>query len=132
MQAGGDEHGFPYLETHNELNWVGGSVGHTTDDLLKISRALKDDMILTIPKKRYPEGALETYDILERKGSSPPKLNKADSPSDEKALDDDSRAMLRLAGLILLCLSGERSGVTITVRLQCSRSRSPDRRASGN
>lgn len=94
-------------------------------EFLRSRRAFKGNIVLMVPNARYLDSELERHYMLKRKGSSSPKLDKAECPSDDKALNDDARPKVRSAVLALLDLSSEPSSIMSTAQLSLTW-KSPD------
>lgn len=96
---------------------------------LEGKQALKNDMIIVTACARYLESALERWGLLKCQGSSSPNLGKVHSPGDQEALNEKSSATsFQLSLLTLWFLPDERPDISSTVRLLCSRFRSPDQK----
>ena len=81
--------------------------------------------LTSIPNKKHLQSALKKLEMSDCKGSVSPKLDKSCIEGDDKELSEKQTSRFRSAVLPLLYLSNERTDIQSTVRLLCTKLKSP-------
>ena len=79
----------------------------------------------SIPNKKHFQSALKKLEMSDCKGSVSPKSDKACIDGDNEELSEEQTSRFRSSVLTLLSLSNERTDIQSTVRLLCTKLKSP-------
>ena len=88
-------------------------------------KVLDERKLTSIPNQKHLQSALKKLEMGECKGSVSPKLDRACIDGDSERLDEGQTSRFRSSVLTLLYLSNERTDIQSTVRLLCTKLKSP-------
>ena len=113
-----------FLSEKIEMKWVQGIKCGSYENLKTVK--VRDGKKLTsIPNKKHLQSALKKLEMSDCKGSVSPKLDKSCIEGDNEELSEEQATRFRSAVLTLLYLSNERTDIQSTVRLLCTKLKSP-------
>ena len=92
---------------------------------LKTVKVRDGKKLTSIPNKKHFQSALKKLEMSDCKGSVSPKLDKACIDCDNEELSEEHTSRFRFSVLTLLYLSNERTDIQSTVRLLCTKLKSP-------
>ena len=94
-------------------------------EYLKTVKVRDGKKLTSIPNKKHLQSALKKLEMSDCKGSISPKLDKSCIEGDNEELSEEQATRFRSAVLTLLYLSNERTDIQSTVRLLCTKLKSP-------
>ena len=94
-------------------------------EYLKTVKVRDGKKLTSIPNKKHLQSALKKLEMSDCKGSVSPKLDKSCIEGDGEELGEEQASRFRSAVLTLLYLSNERTDIQSTVRLLCTKLKSP-------
>ena len=107
-----------------EMKWVQG-IKCGSCEYLKPVKVREGKKLTSIPNKKHLQSALKKLEMSDCKGSVSPKLDKSCIEGDSEELSEELATRFRSAVLTLLYLSNERTDIQSTVRLLCTKLKSP-------
>ena len=113
-----------FLSEKIEMKWVQG-IKCGSYEYLKNVKVRDGKKLTSIPNKKYLQSALTKLEMSDCKGSVSPKLDKSCIEGDNEELSEEQASRFRSAVLTLLYLSNERTDIQSTVRLLCTKWKSP-------
>ena len=94
-------------------------------EYLKTVKVRDGKKLTSIPNKKHLQSALKKLEMSDCKGSVSPKLDKSFIDGDSEELGEEQVSRFRSA-VLTLYLSNERTDIQTTVRLLCTKLKSPD------
>ena len=94
-------------------------------EYLKTVKVRDGKKLTSISNKKHVQSALKKLEMSDCKGSVSPKLDKACIDGDNEELSEEQTSRFRSSVLTLLYLSNERTDIQSTIRLLCTKLRSP-------
>ena len=94
-------------------------------EYLKTVKVRDGKKLTSIPNKKHLQSALKKLEMGDCKESISPKLDKACIDGDNEELSEEQTSRFRSSVLTLLYLSNERTDIQSTVRLLCTKLKSP-------
>ena len=113
-----------FLSEKIEMKYVQG-IWCGSYEYLKIVKVCDGKILTSIPNKKHFQSAGKKLDMSDCKGSVSPKLDKACIDGDKEELSEEQASRFRSSVLTLLYLSNERTDIQSTVRLLCTKLKSP-------
>ena len=113
-----------FLSEKIEMQWVQG-IKCGSYEYLKTVKVRDGKKLTSIPNKKHLQSALKKLEMSDCKGSVSPKLGKSCIEGDNEELSEEQATRFRSAVLTLLYLSNERTDIQSTVRLLCTKLKSP-------
>ena len=94
-------------------------------EYLKTVNVRDGKKLTSIPNKKHLQSALKKLEMSDCKESVSPKLDKSCIDGDNEELSEEQTSRFRSSVLTLLYLSNERTDIQSTVRLLCTKLKSP-------
>ena len=94
-------------------------------EYLKTVKVRDGKKLTSILNKKHLQSALKKLEMSDCKGRVSPKLDKACIDGDNEELSEEQTSRFRSSVLTMLYLSNERTDIKNTVRLLCTRLKSP-------
>ena len=94
-------------------------------EYLKTVKVRDGKKLTSIPNKKHLQSALKKLEMSDCKGSVSPKLDKSCIEGDNEELSEEQASRFRSSVFTLLYLSNERTDIQSTVRLLCTKLKSP-------
>ena len=113
-----------FLSEKIEMKWLQG-IKCGSYEYLKTVKVRDGKKLTSIPNKKHLQSALKKWEMSDCKGSVSPKLDKSCIEGDSEELGEEQASRFRSAVLTLLYLSNERTDIQSTVRLLCTKLKSP-------
>ena len=115
-----------FLSEKIEMKWMQG-IKCGSYEYLKTVKVRDGKKLTSIPNKKHLQSALKKLEMSDCKGSVSPKLDKSciEGDSEELGEGEEQASRFRSAVLTLLYLSNERTDIQSTVRLLCTKLKSP-------
>ena len=113
-----------FLSEKIEMKWA-QRIKCGSYEYLKNVKVRDGKKLTSIPNKKHLQSALEKLEMSDCKGSVSPKLDKSCIEGDNEELSEEQASRFRSAVLTLLYLSNERTDIPSTVRLLCTKLKSP-------
>ena len=113
-----------FLSEKIKMKWVQG-IKCGSYEYLKTVKVRDGKKLTSIPNKKHLQSALKKLEMSDCKGSVSPKLDKSCIEGDNEELSEEQATRFRSAVLTLLYLSNERTDIQSTVRLLCTKLKSP-------
>ena len=113
-----------FLSEKIEMKWVQG-IKCGSYEYLKTVKVRDGKKLTSILNKKHLQSALKKLEMSDCKGSVSPKLDKSCIEGDNEELSEEQVSRFRSAVLTLLYLSNERTDIQSTVRLLCTKLKSP-------
>ena len=113
-----------FLSEKIEMKYVQG-IWSGCYEFLKTMKMRDGKKLTSIPNKKYLQSALKTLEMGYCKGSASPKLDNTCIEGDNEELSEEQATGFRSSVLTLLYLSNESTDIQSTVRLLCTKLKSP-------
>ena len=113
-----------FLSEKIEMKYVHG-IWCGSYEYLKIVKVRDWKKLTSIPNKKHLQSALKKLEMSDCKGSVSPKLDKACIDGDNEELSEEQTSRFRSSVLTVLYLSNERTDIQSTIRLLCTKLKSP-------
>ena len=113
-----------FLSEKIEMKWVQG-IKCGSYEYWKNVKVRDGKKLTSIPNKKHLQSALKKLEMSDCKGSVSPKLDKSCIEGDNEELSEEQASRFRSSVLTLLYLSSERTDIQSTVRLLCTKLKSP-------
>ena len=113
-----------FLSEKIEMKYVQG-IWCGSYEYLKTVKVRDGKKLTSIPNKKHLQSALKKLEMSDCKGSVSPKLDEACIDGDNEELSEEQTSRFRSSVLTLLYLSNERTDIQSTIRLLCTKLKSP-------
>ena len=113
-----------FLSEKIEMTYVQG-IKCGSYEYLKTVKVRDGKKLTSIPNKKHLQSALKKLEMSDCKGSVSPKLDKSCIEGGNEELSEEQASRFRSSVLTLLYLSNERTDIQSTVRLLCTKLKSP-------
>ncbi len=107
------------------LKWIDNLGPRSSYEYLKCLRFRTAEGCWSCPAKNNINIASEKFDMVTSSGSSPPKVAKTDEPGDHEEVDEATASKFRSSVLTPPYLASQRSDVQSTVKMLCTRLKTP-------